>query len=84
MVPTEATIRRTLGRLDAQAMAAAIGAWLSDRDDLHRQQRRRRAVAVDGKTLRSARPTPATATAADGDGRPVHLLAQWTTPPVRC
>jgi hypothetical protein len=78
-VPAEATIRRTLGRLDANALAAAVGGWLADRqrhDYSHsaghaqRQQPRRRAVAVDGKTLRGARaPGP------DGDGRPVHLLA---------
>jgi predicted transposase YbfD/YdcC len=61
-VPTESTIRRTLARLDAEALAAAIGAWLADRD--HHDQRRR-AVAVDGKTLRGARR----------DGRGVHLLA---------
>jgi predicted transposase YbfD/YdcC len=60
-VPTEATIRRTLARLDAEALAAAIGAWLADRD----HDQRRRAVAVDGKTLRGARR----------DGRGVHLLA---------
>src|SRR6266540_310487 len=62
-VPAEATLRRTLSRLDADALATAIGAWLADRD--HRQPRRR-AIAVDGKTLRGAR-TP--------DGRQVHLLA---------
>jgi DNA-binding MarR family transcriptional regulator len=28
LVPTEATIRRTLGRLDAEALAAAVGDWL--------------------------------------------------------
>jgi predicted transposase YbfD/YdcC len=61
-VPAEATIRRTLARLDPEALAAAIGAWLADRD--HAGQRRR-AVAVDGKTLRGARR----------DGRQVHLLA---------
>jgi predicted transposase YbfD/YdcC len=62
-VPSETTIRRTLARLDAEALAAAIGAWLADRD---RSDRRRRAVAVDGKTLRGA----------DGaQGRRVHLLA---------
>jgi DDE_Tnp_1-associated/Transposase DDE domain len=61
-VPAEATIRRTLSRLDANAVATAIGAWLADRD----RRQRRRAVAVDGKTLRGAR-TP--------DGRQVHLLA---------
>jgi predicted transposase YbfD/YdcC len=66
-VPSEATIRRALGRLDAQALADAVGAWLAERD---RPSRRRRAVAVDGKRLRGARTT-----APDGDGRPVHLLA---------
>jgi predicted transposase YbfD/YdcC len=73
LVPSEATIRRTLSRLDAEALAAAIAAWLCNRDHRgHQQQRRRRAVAVDGKCLRGAR-TPAAA--GDGDGRPVHLLA---------
>jgi predicted transposase YbfD/YdcC len=61
-VPAEATIRRTLSRLDADALATAIGAWLADRN----RRQRRRAIAVDGKTLRGAR-TP--------DGRQVHLLA---------
>jgi predicted transposase YbfD/YdcC len=61
-VPSEATIRRTLARLDADALAGAIGAWLADREG---PDRRRRAVAVDGKTLRGARR----------DGRQVHLLA---------
>ena len=77
-VPAEATIRRTLGRLDAHTLAAAVGAWLADRqrhdqgDSAARARRRppqrQRAVAVDGKTLRGAHPP-------DGDGRPVHLLA---------
>jgi predicted transposase YbfD/YdcC len=62
-VPAETTIRRALGRLDPQALATAIGAWLGDRDRLQRQ--RRRAIAVDGKTLRGAKR----------DGRQVHLLA---------
>jgi predicted transposase YbfD/YdcC len=71
-VPAEATIRRTLSRLDADALAAAIGAWLADRerDRPRPTASRRRAVAVDGKTLRGAR----TGTA-NGDGRPAHLLA---------
>jgi predicted transposase YbfD/YdcC len=64
-VPSETTIRRTLARLDAQALAAAIGAWLADRDQPG-QRHRRRAVAVDGKTLRGAK---------GDDGRQVHLLA---------
>src|SRR6266487_92740 len=54
VVPAEATIRRTLARVDPTALAAAIGAWLADRDPPS-QQHRRRAVAVDGKTLRGAR-----------------------------
>ena len=62
VVPTETTIRRTLARLDAEELAAAIGAWLADRD----RPSRRRAVAVDGKTLRGAQDT---------QGRQVHLLA---------
>jgi predicted transposase YbfD/YdcC len=61
-VPAETTIRRALGRLDPQALATAIGAWLGDRD---RPQQRRQAIAVDGKTLRGAKR----------DGRQVHLLA---------
>ena len=32
VVPAEATIRRTLTRLDADALAAAVGTWLDDRD----------------------------------------------------
>ena len=63
-VPGEATIRRVLARVDGDAVDAAVGAWLADR--LRPPgPRRRRAVAVDGKTLRgSAR-----------DGHQVHLLA---------
>jgi DDE_Tnp_1-associated len=61
-IPAEATIRRTLARLDPDALATAIGAWLADRDH---PDRRRRALAVDGRTLRGARC----------NGRQVHLLA---------
>jgi hypothetical protein len=71
-VPAEATIRRTLARLDAAALAAAVGAWLADRerDRLRPAASRWRAVAVNGKTLRGARTQTA-----GGDGRPAHLLA---------
>jgi DDE_Tnp_1-associated len=31
-VPAEATIRRTLSRLDSDALAGAIGAWVADSD----------------------------------------------------
>ena len=63
-VPGEATIRRVLARVDGDAVDATVGAWLADR--LRPPgPRRRRAVAVDGKTLRgSAR-----------SGHQVHLLA---------
>jgi predicted transposase YbfD/YdcC len=64
VVPAEATIRRTLGSLDPTLLAAVIGAWLADRDRADQHQRRR-AVAVDGKTLPGARQ----------DGRRIHLLA---------
>jgi predicted transposase YbfD/YdcC len=67
-VPAEATIRRTLARLDADALAGVIGAWLADRERRDRAASRRRAVAVDGKTLRGAR-------GAGASGCPVHLLA---------
>jgi hypothetical protein len=69
-VPAEATIRRTLARLDPDALAGGIGAWLTDRDRaaVVAGAGVRWAVAVDGKTLRGAHPP-------DGDGRPVHLLA---------
>jgi hypothetical protein len=66
VVPSEATIRRTLGRLDPNQFAAVIGAWLADRDRFGpRPHQRLRAVAVDGKTLRGAassqpQPLPAT------------------------
>ncbi len=62
VAPSEATIRRTLTSLNAEALATVIGSWLLDRRG---PERRRRAVAVDGKTLRGALR----------DGRRVHLLA---------
>jgi hypothetical protein len=67
-VPAEATIRRTLARLDADALAGAIGAWLADRKPRGPAASRRRAAAVDGKTLPGARR-------AGAGGRPMHLLA---------
>jgi hypothetical protein len=83
VVPAETTIRRTLARVDPYLLAAVIGVWLADRN---RPGQRRRAVAVDGKTLRGARC----------DGRQIHLLAAMdhttravlanarsTAPPVR-
>ncbi|HEY5990670.1 MAG TPA: transposase family protein, partial [Streptosporangiaceae bacterium] len=40
VVPAEATIRRTLERLDPTALAAALGTWLAGRDRPAQQQRR--------------------------------------------
>ena len=62
VVPSEATIRRSLSRLDAEVLARVIGAWLAEHG---RPDQRRRAITVDGKTLRGARR----------DGRQVHLLS---------
>ena len=63
--PGEATMRRTLGRIDGDALDAAVGAWLADRL-LAPPPTARRAVTVDGKSVRGA---------ASQGGRAVHLLA---------
>src|ERR671913_548362 len=44
VVPSEATIRRSLSRLDAEVLARVIGAWLADHG---RPDQRRRAITVD-------------------------------------
>jgi predicted transposase YbfD/YdcC len=63
-VPSESTFRRTLQRLDADAFDGLAGRWAQQRTAPGPKQRR--AIAVDGKTLRGS---------AHGgeDGR--HLLA---------
>jgi predicted transposase YbfD/YdcC len=71
--PDEATIRRVLESVDAGALDAAVGSWLTARlraaDQGHGHGRhRRRAVAVDGKAVRGTRH-------ASCDGQAVHLLA---------
>jgi hypothetical protein len=70
--PDEATIRRALQRVDAQALDRLVGGWLGVRqrpadaaDDAATDEG---AVAVDGKTLRGAIGV---------DGRRVHLLAAF-------
>jgi predicted transposase YbfD/YdcC len=65
--PGEATVRRVLARIDADALDRAIGAWLAGQQPPPPTPRPpRRAVAVDGKTLRGSGQR----------GRsPVHLLA---------
>jgi len=65
--PDEATVRRVLARVDADALDRAIGAWLaSQQPPPPTSHPPRRAVAVDGKTLRGSghHPNPQ-----------VHLLA---------
>ncbi len=78
--PGEATVRRVLARIDADALDRAIGAWLAARP-LPRPanppppaRSPRLAVAIDGKTLRGS--------GHHGHG-PVHLLAVMDPPPAR-
>jgi len=68
--PDEATIRRVLEGVDPGALDAAVGWWLAARLDAVSQETRpgRRALAVDGKTVRGTRH-------ASADGQGVHLLA---------
>ncbi|WP_331732635.1 ISAs1 family transposase (plasmid) [Streptomyces avidinii] len=72
VAPAEATVRRLLQRVDGDALDAAIGGWLADREHEPARARDRqalRALAVDGKTVRGARRR---------DGTQVHLLAAMT------
>jgi DDE_Tnp_1-associated len=48
LVPTKTTIRRTLGRLDAHALAAAAGDWLVARDRHDHPAPRAAATAAGG------------------------------------
>lgn len=70
--PDEATLRRVLQSVDADAVDAAICAWLQERHarlsrDPCRQGGQRPAIAVDGKAL--------SGTGRPGGTGPVHLLA---------
>lgn len=62
VLPSEATIRRTLARLDAQDLDIRLGAWMTTKVG---RVGGRRVLAVDGKSMRGA---------ASGGTRP-HLLA---------
>jgi hypothetical protein len=71
--PDEATIRRVLETVDADAFDTAVGSWLVGRLRAADQgwdhgRRARRALAVDGKAVRGTRH-------ASSDGQAVHLLA---------
>jgi hypothetical protein len=66
-------VRRVLARIDADALDRAIGAWLASRPPPHPAnppppaRSPRRAVAIDGKTLRGS---------GHHNGPQVHLLAE--------
>jgi hypothetical protein len=66
VAPAEATVRRVLQCVDGDALGAAVGGWLADRDRRAHGPRPARTLAVDGKTVRGARRA---------DGTQVHLLA---------
>ena len=51
-VADESTFRRVFARVDADVLAAVIGAWLYTRTGVFAG---RRVIAIDGKTLRGAR-----------------------------
>ena len=63
MAPSEATIRRVLSRVDAAALAAAVGTYVWTRTAVTGG---RRVIAIDGKSLRGA---------AGPDGVMPHLVA---------
>ncbi len=67
--PGESTIRRTLQRLSGDELDTGLGGWLAART---RVPGLRRALAVDGKTLRGSGGT---------NGAARHLMAplQWST-----
>jgi predicted transposase YbfD/YdcC len=65
--PGEATIRRVLESVDAARLDAAVTSWLASAQ-AGREERGRRAAAVDGKALRGTRHSAAS-------GQAAHLLA---------
>jgi predicted transposase YbfD/YdcC len=65
--PCESTIRRVLGALDGDGLDQVVGGWAASRLPA---QTRRRAVAVDGKTLRGS-----AVTSSDQARSARHLLA---------
>jgi hypothetical protein len=68
-LPVASTLQHVFYRLDADQLDAALGRWIAalSRDPADQDPHSwRRAIAVDGKTMRGAK---------DPDGRQVHLLA---------
>jgi predicted transposase YbfD/YdcC len=68
--PSESTIRRLLGRIDADRFDTAVGGFLQRLCAARAPSGRRRVLAVDGKTLRGSRHA-----SADGEVPGRHLLA---------
>src|SRR6266536_2901121 len=52
--PSEATLRRTLQQVDADALDRLVGDWLADQQPPAQAGDQPAAVAVDGKALRGA------------------------------
>jgi predicted transposase YbfD/YdcC len=59
--PSKAMIRRLLQALDPDLLTAAIGEWLTNRATTAQAPATKRAIAVDGKTLRGSRSSDTTA-----------------------
>jgi predicted transposase YbfD/YdcC len=68
--PSESTIRRVVQDIDADRFDAALAAFVQHQCALLAPPGRRRALAVDGKTVRGSR-----ATGPDGEQPARHLLA---------
>jgi hypothetical protein len=73
LAPSESTLRRVLGGVDAVCVDAVLGAWVRAREHVA-------AVAIDGKTLkasldRTGRRNTLVAAVAHGSGAPLAQLA---------
>jgi predicted transposase YbfD/YdcC len=55
--PSESAVRRLVQRLDPDQLDTAIGTWIQQLSNAVVPDRRRRVLAVDGKTLRGSRTT---------------------------
>jgi len=69
VAPSEATVRRTVKRIDAGALDRVVGEWLLAQVRAGHLEQNVLALAVDGKTVRGA---------VQADGRAIHLFAAMT------